>query len=145
SSRRALTRSRSMTTATPPRRRSTCSSGAGSNKAAQAGQSLREPLLIAAHVKVAKGDGTGVGDVVRFGKVVEAELGLDRVLDLQLGSAAIAGERFFDSRRGITEDRRVVLGRGQHDRTASVSHQDRCARVADVAVDSFDGDRTGRK
>ena len=44
--------------------------------------SFREPLLIPAHVKMAEGDGAGVGDVVGFGKVIQAELGLDRVLDL---------------------------------------------------------------
>ena len=58
---------------------------------------------------------------------------------------AIARERFFDSRRGIPEDRRMVLGRGQHDRAASMSHQYRGARIAHVAVNTLDGDRTGRK
>ena len=107
--------------------------------------SLREPLLIAAHVKMAEGDGASIGDVVGLGKVVQAQLGLDRVLDLQLGSPAVAGERFLDPGRGITEDRRLVLGRGQHDRAASMGHQDRGARITHMAVDSLDGDRAGRK
>jgi hypothetical protein len=33
-------------------------------------------------MKVAEGGSAGVGDVVRLGKLIQAELGHDRVLDL---------------------------------------------------------------
>ncbi len=67
-------------------------------------------------MKMAEGDGAGIGDVVRLGKIVQAELGHDRVLDLGFGGPAVAGQGLLDPGRGITEDRRLALRRGQHDR-----------------------------
>ena len=68
---------------------------------------LRESTSIAADVKVAEGDGAGVGDVVGLGESVQAELGHDRVLDLGLGGPAVAGEGLLDPRGGVAEDRRL--------------------------------------
>ena len=98
-----------------------------------------QPSLIAADVKVAQRDGAGIGNVVGLGKLVQAELGHDRVLDLGLGSPAAAGQGLLDSGSGVAEYWRPPLCRGEHDRPPCVGHQDRGARVAHVAVDPFQG------
>ena len=74
---------------------------------------------------MAKRDRDRVGDVGRLREAREAQLQLNGALHLRFRSATVSRRRFFDFCRGVRDDRNPGLRGGEHNRAASVSHQNR--------------------
>src|SRR5207253_2059149 len=67
----------------------------------------------------------GIGNVGRLRQFRQAQLSLDGVLHLFLAGVAVAGNGLFDPRGSVADYWQLMLGGGQKDHAASMSHQDR--------------------
>jgi hypothetical protein len=96
-------------------------------------------------VMVTDGDGQGIGNVGRLGKVGEVEFMLDCKLNLALGGPPGAGEDFLDLCGWIVKDGYPGLGRGEANDAPSVAHKDGGSRSGVVGIKLFDRQRFGRE
>jgi hypothetical protein len=93
-------------------------------------------------VKMADGNGQGIGGVSGFGDGIEAEQMRDHVLDLPLPGSAIAYDSGFDRKRGVFGDLYSATGCRQHGYATNLTQLQRRLRI-DGIEDIFDSDVVG--